>query len=402
MNLRVSLAVLAFVSSDVWPGAQAAAPAPVAAASEDLLDSPIKPVKPSTATEMAMRFFQDALRPYGEWIEISGYGSCWKPKVDARWMPYTLGHWGYSDAGWTWISDEKFGGVVFHYGRWLHTSTDGWCWVPGLDWAGAWVSWRYGTEHIGWAPLPPQATWQPEIGIAPWADREYSIGPNHFRFCLIGNAADPKLSQLLLPVSENVDRIRRTVNTTNISAYGRGIFCGGPAFDWVGSRSRGSFRFLELIREPSWDQYRARLQEAGEDPGQSRGLVRGQKHYLLVPNWQVLTEPRKAIALGYRTDDVAVVGKKAEEWREGDTEEMAGLKAQEEELVRKAAAEAKRKAAGKAFVLSGWEGIADDGSRGSLRSKIAREVHGMTPDNTRAKRVDPDLDFPRRDTAVLR
>lgn len=400
MNFRVPLAFFALVSSGMLMAADLA-PSVVSSNGEPS-DSPIKPVKPSTPMETAMRFFQDALTPFGEWLEIAGYGSCWKPKVDARWMPYTLGHWGYSDAGWTWISDEKFGGVVFHYGRWIRTSTDGWCWVPGLEFSGAWVSWRYGTEHIGWAPLPPEATWQPEVGIAPWADREYSIGPNHYRFCLIGNAANPKLNDLLLPVSENADRIRRTVNTTNITAFGRGVFCGGPAYDWVGARSRGSFRFLELIREPSWSQYRIRLKQAGGDPDQCRGLLRDNQLYLLVPNWQVLTEPRKAMSLGYRVDDVAATAKKAEEWREGDTEEMATLKAQEQELVRKAAAEVKRKAAGKAFLLNGWEGIADDGSKGGLRSKIAREVNGLTPDNTRAKPVDPDLDFPRRGSASLR
>lgn len=31
----------------------------------------------------------------------------------------------------------------------------GWVWVPGVEWAPAWVSWRVGGGYIGWAPLPP-------------------------------------------------------------------------------------------------------------------------------------------------------------------------------------------------------------------------------------------------------
>ena len=30
-----------------------------------------------------------------------------------------------------------------------------WVWVPGVEWAPAWVTWRVGGGYIGWAPLPP-------------------------------------------------------------------------------------------------------------------------------------------------------------------------------------------------------------------------------------------------------
>ncbi len=395
MNCRVLFALLAWLPGALLVAADSTVEA-------DPFDSPIKAVKPSTPQQMATRFFEDALAPHGQWVEVSGYGRCWKPKVGPGWMPYTQGHWGYTEAGWTWVSDEDFGSVVFHYGRWLRTSTDGWCWVPGLDWAGAWVSWRYGTEHIGWAPLPPAAVWNPEVGIAPWADREYSIGPNHYRFCVIGEAGDPKLSQRLLPVGENPDRIRRTVNTTNLSAFNQGVFCGGPAYDWVSARSRGSFHFMQLVKERSLTQYGLRLKQAGEASVRFKGLSNAQQIYVIAPDWRVLTEPRKAQSLGFRTDDSVEALKASGKWREGETLEREVLIAQEEALVRKAAAEAKRKAAGEAFVLNGWEGIPDDGSRTSLRSKVSREVNGLTPANTAARRVDPEVDFPRRTSAAIR
>jgi hypothetical protein len=30
-----------------------------------------------------------------------------------------------------------------------------WVWIPGIEWAPAWVSWRVGGGYIGWAPLAP-------------------------------------------------------------------------------------------------------------------------------------------------------------------------------------------------------------------------------------------------------
>ena len=43
------------------------------------------------------------------------------------------------------VSDEPYGWVVYHYGRWVWTDRWGWMWVAGYDWAPpAWVEWCYG------------------------------------------------------------------------------------------------------------------------------------------------------------------------------------------------------------------------------------------------------------------
>ena len=52
-------------------------------------------------------------------------------------------------------NEDDWGWVVYHYGRWAHDRGLGWFWVPGDEWAPAWVDWRYGGDDIGWAPLPP-------------------------------------------------------------------------------------------------------------------------------------------------------------------------------------------------------------------------------------------------------
>ena len=101
--------------------------------------------------------FYEPLTPYGGWVEVGGYGRCWHPaRVAVGWRPYCEGHWEWTDCGWYWVSDEPWGWACYHYGSWVDDPVVGWVWVPGLEWAPAWVSWRVGGGYIGWAPLPPR------------------------------------------------------------------------------------------------------------------------------------------------------------------------------------------------------------------------------------------------------
>src|SRR5688572_26517328 len=98
--------------------------------------------------EIDFQYCYDSLSPHGEWLEVEGYGNCWHPSgVDENWAPYTDGYWSYTDAGWTWVSYEDWGGVTYHYGRWVRIEDTGWCWVPDYEWGRAWVSWRNSDDH---------------------------------------------------------------------------------------------------------------------------------------------------------------------------------------------------------------------------------------------------------------
>jgi hypothetical protein len=114
---------------------------------------------PRAEAGVSLSFFQESLAPHGEWVEVGGYGNCWRPTgVDSDWSPYSDGYWAYTDAGWTWVSYEDFGSITYHYGRWVSVEDEGWCWTPGYEWGPAWVSWRHSDDHVGWAPLPPRRT----------------------------------------------------------------------------------------------------------------------------------------------------------------------------------------------------------------------------------------------------
>jgi hypothetical protein len=115
-------------------------------------------VGPRAHASVDLGFFYDSLAPYGNWIQRPSYGWVWTPReVSASWRPYQAGHWVWSDEGWTWLSDEPYGWATYHYGRWYQDPEIGWAWVPGNDWAPAWVSWQEGNDYVGWAPLPPGA-----------------------------------------------------------------------------------------------------------------------------------------------------------------------------------------------------------------------------------------------------
>jgi hypothetical protein len=102
--------------------------------------------------------FRPALSPYGQWVDVPGYGLVWRPYasvVGPDFVPYsTEGHWVYTNAGWLWASGYPWGWAPFHYGNWVWAG-GGWAWVPGRVWAPAWVEWRSGGGYIGWAPLAP-------------------------------------------------------------------------------------------------------------------------------------------------------------------------------------------------------------------------------------------------------
>ncbi|MEZ4293464.1 MAG: DUF6600 domain-containing protein [Polyangiaceae bacterium] len=122
---------------------------------------PPAPVEPAPVT--AASIFHDELRRSGQWYDspVCGgyYGAVWRPEAriaGATFVPYvTSGAWLATDLGWSFESDFDWGWATFHYGNWCDDGRLGWVWVPDVEWAPAWVQWRYGGGFVGWAPLPP-------------------------------------------------------------------------------------------------------------------------------------------------------------------------------------------------------------------------------------------------------
>lgn len=192
--------------TNVW---QQAAPAETAQAPADVAPQATAPVADASAQappppaegaqavpeqqqqSVTYNTFYSTLSPYGNWVNIEGYGNVWQPAVvvsNPDWSPYVHnGRWLYTDAGWYWYSDYSWGWAPFHYGRWFRHYRLGWCWYPDYVWGPSWVTWRYNDGYCGWAPLPPGAWWRPGIGLTWWGRHvgfgfTFGLGYHHYSF----------------------------------------------------------------------------------------------------------------------------------------------------------------------------------------------------------------------------
>src|SRR3954470_4837336 len=205
-----------------------------------------------TQTTAAYGMFYEKLDPYGEWRETKDYGYVWQPReaeTSRDWRPYTEGRWVYSDAGWTWVSNEKFGWSTYHYGRWVRLRRVGWVWVPGEEWAPAWVSWRTSKDYVGWAPLPPEARFERGSGIHNWADNYYDIGPEQYCFVPSNRLGEQRVETVVVPAERNVTIVNQTVNVTNITYNNTMVVNQGPNYEELRSRSQTPIQRMRLDRQ---------------------------------------------------------------------------------------------------------------------------------------------------------
>jgi hypothetical protein len=200
--------------------------------------------------------FYTKLEPYGDWRETSDYGFVWQPRAAAdsrNWHPYTEGRWVYTDAGWTWVSEEPFGWATYHYGRWARLRNVGWVWVPGDEWAPAWVSWRKSDDYVGWAPLPPEARFDHRRGIKSWSDNYYDVGPEQYRFVSTREFGARQIERTIVPQERNITIISQTTNVTDITYNNTVVVNQGPSYDELRTRSQQPIERLRLEREVNFD-----------------------------------------------------------------------------------------------------------------------------------------------------
>jgi len=182
------------------------------------------------ALEVDVDLFRRELSPYGEWFHHDRYGEVWRPThVRRDWRPYyDDGHWEYSDDyGWMWVSDEPWGWAPFHYGRWAYARDYGWIWVPGRQWGPAWVTFRSGQDSIGWAPLPPEARWDPGYGFLDdddddyyrdyYNDNDFSLAGVIWSFVRPQGFLEPNFRRYAYDRRDYPRIIHRTRNVTNIT-----------------------------------------------------------------------------------------------------------------------------------------------------------------------------------------
>ncbi|HZR78661.1 MAG TPA: DUF6600 domain-containing protein [Chthoniobacterales bacterium] len=208
------------------------------------------------AQEISVDFFYNNIEG-GSWIEVGDYGYCWQPDLavsDRSWRPYADGYWAYTDLGWTWISYEDFGWATYHYGRWVRLADIGWLWVPGYHWGPAWVSWRFGGNYVGWAPLPPETEVVYESRpLTGHLDVEFDIGPAYYNFVDVRYIGEPVLRSRLIPADQNVTYVTQTVNVTNITYKNKTVYNYGPDLSVMNQYSSRPVQKLKLERQSNLD-----------------------------------------------------------------------------------------------------------------------------------------------------
>lgn len=136
-------------------------------------------VRAQSYSSLSYQDFYDDLSPYGEWLYDDQYGYVWLPDVGPDFRPYyTNGYWAYTEYGNTWISNYDWGWAAFHYGRWTYDGYYGWLWIPGNEWAPAWVSWRSSNNYYGWAPMGPGISININLNLIPM-DWWMFVSPNY-------------------------------------------------------------------------------------------------------------------------------------------------------------------------------------------------------------------------------
>ncbi len=175
--------------------------------------APNAPPPPEAQTDYSM--FYEGLAPYGSWFEVNGYGYCWQPSSGIEsWRPYLDGCWVWSSFGWAWQTNEPFGWATYHYGRWVNLAGYGWVWVPGCEWAPAWVAWRQSSDCVGWAPLPL------EQGVCSGVYRDcdsiYGLGPASYVFINTNLFVSPSYINVCAPVAQQNRIFQCSVNVTQI------------------------------------------------------------------------------------------------------------------------------------------------------------------------------------------
>jgi len=182
--------------------------------------------------------FYSSLAPYGEWIDCN-LGYVWRPThTSAGWRPYQMGRWIWTSYGWYWTSYEPFGWATFHYGRWHYDDYYGWIWIPDDTWGPSWVEWRYDDEYIGWAPLPPRAVLDVNIGIRfthGWASPHY-----YWNFVPYHRFTAERVVEYIQPADRNPRIFGNTRGVVNIRSTNDRIM--NPGVDVRVIERRGNVR----------------------------------------------------------------------------------------------------------------------------------------------------------------
>lgn len=201
----------------------------------------LAPARPAAASAtVSLSFFHETLAPHGRWLATASYGEVWAPSVAPGWEPYVNGEWLYTDCGWSWVSDDPWGSIAFHYGTWTWVDPYGWVWVPGLVWAPAWVTWAFTDDYVGWAPVPPSFV----LSVTGYVGRPIVLPQTRYVFVPARRFVAVPVATVRVPAQRNAAILPRAAKVTTFEVS-RGLVRNlGPAPERI---ERAAGRRIERV-----------------------------------------------------------------------------------------------------------------------------------------------------------
>lgn len=180
----------------------------------------------ASPVSVSVSFFHEQLSPHGRWVTAASYGDVWIPSgVAAGWEPYVDGEWVYTDYGWTWIADDPWGDIPYHYGTWAWVDPYGWVWIPGTVWAPAWVTWAYTDDYIGWAPVPPTFV----LSVRGYFGPPVVVPATRYIFVPAPKFVGVRVATVRVPPQQNVVIYKRAAKTTRYEVSNGIVRVAGPS-----------------------------------------------------------------------------------------------------------------------------------------------------------------------------
>ena len=221
------------------------------------------------APEDVSYFYAD-LAPYGQWVDLAGYGWCWQPSVvsgNTGWQPYCdAGHWVYTDSGWFWQSDYDWGWAPFHYGRWLHHEQSGWVWFPDRVWGPAWVTWRTAGNNCGWAPLPLHTTFQGSDcyfnGVRVAANFDFGLPATCFTFVTMNDFCSADLAHRRMAQADVGPIYDHSTIANNYRFVNKTVYNGGIPVYRVDAAAHANLQPIPIRDEPAGGAHPAGMERA--------------------------------------------------------------------------------------------------------------------------------------------
>jgi len=207
--------------------------------------------------------FEAPLSTDGTWVEVGSYGRCWHPVgVAVGWRPYCTGEWVWTDCGWYWQTDEAWGWACYHYGYWVVDPAYGWVWVPGVEWAPAWVSWRVGGGYVGWAPLPPPGFF---FATRPKPEVFVFVSSGHFAEPVRPSAVVFK-SEVIFNKTAEVGGVKRETRSGISTGSQHMMVNRGPKIEEVQKATGKTFRALPIQEAARRTVMTASYKRGGNEP----------------------------------------------------------------------------------------------------------------------------------------